>query len=184
MRSDVMLAATDELPREFLRELLPFLQTAYEGAFDAHDWAHALGGRHAWAYDAQGLVAHGSVVPRTFWCAGHVLQAGYVESVATRPDARRRGHGTSVMRVLQSLIRARFAMGALHAPCTECYEALGWERWLGPSWTARREDFAARDAWSRTEAYDDGVHFLRTPRTPDLDPHGAIVCEWREGKPW
>lgn len=184
MPADLQVAATRELPSELLRQLRRFLEDACEGDFTAEDWQHALGGHHVWGYDGKGLVVHGSVVPRSLWCAGHVLRVGYVEAVATRADARRLGHGTALMKMVAGLVRARYALGALRSCCDAFYGDLGWEAWPGPTWVARPDQFGSYDAWRRTAEEDGGVRILRTPRTPALDPAGAIVCDERAGDVW
>ncbi|MBI4485997.1 MAG: hypothetical protein HY655_08310 [Acidobacteria bacterium] len=34
------------------------------------------------------------------------------------------------------------------------------------------------------ELIAEGIMILRTPRTPDLDLHGLIACDWRPGDVW
>lgn len=184
MDVDRRIVATVALASEERKALRAFLDRAYDGDFSDEDWEHALGGDHVWCVDVRGLVAHGSVAGRTLSCAGTILEAGYVEAVAVRADARGRGHGRIVMEALHGLVRERFAIGALCAAVDGYYDRLGWERWRGPTFVAGPAGLRARDAWIRTEEEDGGIFVLRTPRTPALDLDGPIACEWRPGDVW
>jgi hypothetical protein len=76
----------------------------FAGDFTDDDWAHALGGTHAFIEADGDVVAHAAVVPRILDVGAHALRTGYVEAVAVLPalqgtglghrgDARaRRGH--------------------------------------------------------------------------------------------
>lgn len=181
---EIHVAATEELSGGTRRALRSFLDRAYDESFSDDDWRHALGGRHAWCTDAQGLLAHGSVVPRTLSLGGTILEVGYVEAVAVRADARRRGIGRAVMEALEALVREDYALGALSAAVDVFYERLGWERWRGPTFVAGPTGLRARDGWVRTAEEDGGVFVRRTARTPALDLDGPIVCEPRAGDDW
>ena len=79
------------------------------------DWEHALGGIHALAWADGELVGHAAVIQRRLLCEGRALRAGYVEAVAVRADARRRGHAGAMMAALEQVIRAAYDFGALGA---------------------------------------------------------------------
>ena len=106
------------------------------------------------------------------------LRTGYVEAVATRPDAERKGHGSAVMRDVNEIIRAGFELGALGTGRVEFYRRLGWESWRGPTWVR------TADGLVRTPDEDGAVMVLRTPRSPALDLDASISCEWRPGDVW
>lgn len=90
------------------RELM---DAAFAGGFTDDDWAHALGGRHAWVGGASGtVVAHGSLVPRRMWVGEDQVEVGDVEAGAVRPDLARRGLGGAVMAALEQ-----------HAPAYACW---------------------------------------------------------------
>src|SRR5919106_6882692 len=106
-------ASTDALSPSFLHDVRILLDTAFEGEFTDEDWAHALGGVHAWVSGAPGLISYGSLIERTLVCSGQTLRVGYVEAVATVAAHRRKGHGTKVMRHIGELIGQRYSLGAL-----------------------------------------------------------------------
>ena len=184
MRPDLHIATTAEVSPELSSELRAFLEVAYDGDFAEEDWRHALGGTHVWCGDADGLVAHGSVVPRILWAGGRRWQVGYVEAVATRADRRRTGVGGAVMRALAQVVGERYELGALSSAAESFYLGLGWELWRGPTWTAVSAELGDPGRWIRTEEDDGGIMILRAPATPSLDLDGPIVCAWREGDVW
>ena len=160
------------------RALRSMLDTAYDGDFSDHDWAHALGGLHVWIEGSAGPVSHASVVPRTMVVGSRQCRVGYVEAVATEASSRQRGLATVVMRRIGDLIRERYELGVLSTGAPGFYERLGWQRWRGPSFvmtTAGREP---------TPDDDGGLMALlgRLPATVDLDE--AIVADWRPGDVW
>ena len=171
-------AATHALSQSLLHELRTLLDTAFEGDFSDEDWRHAVGGVHVWVSDASGVISHGSLVERTLVCSGHVLRVGYVEAVATAHAHRRKGYGAAILNRLGELIREGYPLGALSTGTHVFYETLGWELWRGPTFV---DDPGGRQ---RTPDDDDDIMILRTPRSPDLDLDGEIVCDWRPGDVW
>lgn len=171
-------APTDALPASFKRELRALLDAAFSGGFDEDDWDHALGGVHVWLLDETTLISHASVVERTIVCSGEPLRTGFVEAVATAPEHRRQGHGGTVLRHINALIRERYVLGALSTGSHAFYERHGWERWRGPTFVV------AAAGPERTPDDDDDVMILRTPRTPPLDLDGPIMSDWRKGDVW
>ena len=121
--------------------------------------------------DPAGLVGHAAVVPRTLWCAGQELQAGYVEGVAVRADARRRGHGSALMGVVEA---QRYDVLALSATVPEFYLRRGWQLWRGP--TAVRTPAGV----VRTPEEDGSVLVFGGA----LEQHAELVCDWRSGDVW
>ena len=178
MTAHPLMAFTDSLSTSLLQEVRGLLDAAFEGDFTDEDWHHAVGGVHVWTAGPMGIVSHGSVVPRSLVCDGQVLQVGYVEAVATAPSLRRQGHGRAVMGQIGALIRDRYALGVLSTGSHSFYEALGWERWRGPTFVD------GPGGRQRTPDDDGSVMIFRTPRTPPLDLEGEIVCDWRTGDVW
>lgn len=172
------VAASEELSEHERQVLRRFLDEAFDGDFGDDDWAHALGGVHYWLVGSDGVVSHASIVPRTIEYAGHPLSTGYVEAVATVATHRGQGHGSVVMRHAAAHIAEHYAIGALSTGEQGFYSRLGWELWRGPTFV----DAPA----GRTPTTDDdgGIMILRAPRTPYLDLHSAIVCDWRRGDVW
>lgn len=155
------------------------LDAAFKGDFSEDDWRHALGGWHALIEEPPGVVGHASVVPRRLVVADHALHAGYVEAVAVRPDRQRRGLGTTLMRVITDLVRARFEIGALSTGEWPFYERLGWERWRGPTFVR-----LAGGSLQRSPDEDDSVMVLRGAPGLQLDLTTAIACDERTGDSW
>jgi aminoglycoside 2'-N-acetyltransferase I len=124
------------------------------------------------------LVAHASLIARTLVCSGKTLHVGFVEAVATAAAHRGRGHGARVMGRIAELIREGYPLGVLSTGTHAFYERLGWERWRGPTFVD------GPNGRERTPADDGDVMILRTPRSPQLDFDGDIVCDWRPGDVW
>ena len=178
-------ATTSTLPDRVRGQLRAFLDAAFEGDFSDHDFDHALGGTHVWSEAAQGLVAPASVVPRWLCTPRLSLQTGYVEAVATRDDARRRGLGSAVMRAVADILESDFEVGALSSSKHRFYAELGWASWTGPIFcAARNHDLTDCAAWVRTPDEDGGIMILRVPGTPELDLTAPLACDWRPGDVW
>lgn len=175
----VIVAASTELDAAVTRALRTMLGQAFDGDFTDDDWAHALGGLHAYVVGGDGVpVSHAAVVRRRIVCGTHVLRAGYVEAVATAPAWQRHGHGASVMRAIAGHIEAAYDIGALSTGELGFYAPLGWELWRGQTWV---DAPAGRE---RTADDDGGLMILRTSRTPPLDLDADIVADWRTGDVW
>ena len=176
MRVDV--AHTADLPRASLDAAHGLLRDVFGDDLSDHDWEHALGGMHALVWDGDDLVSHGSVVQRRLLHGGRALRTGYVEGVATRPAARRRGHGAAIMRTLDRIIRGAYDLGALGATdeALAFYRALGWEPWRGP--------LAALTPDGVVATPDEAGGILVLPAGAPLDLDGELVCDWRDGDPW
>lgn len=171
-------ARTDALSIRFLHDIRMLLDATFAGDFTDEDWTHAVGGMHAWVIGSRGLISHGSLVECTVVCSGQTLDVGYVEAVATAEAHRRKGYGTMVMKRLGELIQERYVLGVLSTGAHSFYEALGWERWRGPTFVSSPR------SRERTPEDDGGIMILRTPRSPVLDVAGDIVCDWRVGDVW
>lgn len=178
-------ATTQRLPAGVRQDLRAFLDAVFEGDFSDADFEHTIGGTHVWCEDPAGLVAHASVVPRRLATPGARLRTGYVEAVATRVDARRRGVGSAVMRAIAEVVAADFEIGALSSSQHPFYVRLGWEPWVGPTHCAPAgSELSDRDGWVRTADEDGGIMVLRVPKTPPLDRSAPIACDWRSGDVW
>lgn len=171
-------ARTDELDERTLEAIRVLLVAAFKEGFPEADWNHALGGVHLFLEDGEHIVSHASVVPRELETRERRWRTGFVEAVATRPDAQGRGHGTTVMRAAGDHIRTSYELGSLSTGEHAFYERLGWRRWRGT--TGVRMD----DGPTLTPLEDDGVMVLLTEASATIDVTGLITCEWRPGDVW
>jgi aminoglycoside 2'-N-acetyltransferase I len=172
-------AHTADLDAGTLRAAYEMLQEAFDGELEADDWEHALGGIHALAYDAEGvLVGHASVVMRRLLHGGRALRAGYVEAVGVSAGHRRQGHGAAMMDELERVIRGGYDLGALGATDdgAALYTARGWRRWEGPT------SALTADGVVRTPDEDGFIYVL--PGEAPLDLAGELTCDWRDGDVW
>ncbi len=135
---------------------------------------------HVLGYADGRLVSHALWLDRRLWVTSTraaTLHAAYVEGVATHPDYRRRGYGSTLMRRLQNeIVRAGYDLGALSPARVDWYERLGWVPWQGPL-------FIARDGVLQATP-DDCVLIYRTPRTGEIDIRQPLVGEWRPFELW
>lgn len=178
------VAVTAEVGAEGLLRIRSLLEEAFaerpEGAFGPDDWTHCLGGVHVWAQDDDGAVlAHASVVQRRLLHGDRVLRCGYVEAVAVRADRRRSGLGTTVMEVVDDLIRGGHDLGALGA--TEAgerlYRSRGWQPW-------RRFLGHLTPQGIEPDPAELGTILVLPVAGVTLDLDGSLVCGPREGDPW
>ncbi|MDQ3753067.1 MAG: GNAT family N-acetyltransferase [Actinomycetota bacterium] len=175
---DIHLLTTAEASPELLMEIRRLLVQAFEGDFSQEDWEHTIGGWHVVVADGDATLSHAAVVPRALEVADRPLRAGYVEGVGTAPARQREGLGSIAMAEASELIRSHFEMGALSTGHHKFYTALGWERWLGPTYVRRGSEAV------RTEEEDDGVMVLRFGSSTDVDLTAPISCEGRHGDDW
>lgn len=166
----------DALTAGHLVAVRRLLDRAFDGEFSDDDWWHAIGGHHVTVYHDEALVAHASVVRRRLWVGGNAHEAGYVEAVATEPDAQGRGFGTAAMEEIGRVIDRHHAFGVLSTGTYRFYERLGWRRWCGP--TSVR---LASGEIVRTPDDDGGV-MVRS--TVPLDIDATITCDERTGDAW
>ncbi|MDG4824116.1 GNAT family N-acetyltransferase [Asanoa sp. WMMD1127] len=154
------------------------LEEVFEGDFGAEDWEHSLGGMHAFAWEGDDLVGHGSVVQRRLVHNGRALRCGYVEGVGVRADQRRRGHGAAVMGALESVIRAAYDLGALGTTDLgePFYRSRGWLRWTGPL-------AALTPDGSKPTPEEQGAVYV-FPGVMPLDLSAPLTCDWRDGDVW
>jgi aminoglycoside 2'-N-acetyltransferase I len=172
------LVHTSDLDAETLHNARQMLIGAYAGEFTDADWEHTLGGMHAVVAHRGALIAHAAVVQRRLLHAGVALRCGYVEAVAVREDWRGQGLGNAVMDAAEQVIRGAYTVGALSssAPGDGLYRPRGWLNWRGPT------SVLSPDGPVRTPG-DDGCVFV-LPLAADLDPDGALACDWRDGDVW
>jgi aminoglycoside 2'-N-acetyltransferase I len=142
------------------------------------DWEHALGGMHAFVWEAQELVAHGSVVQRRLLYEGRALRTGYVEAVAVRGERQGSGYGAMVMDELERIVAGAYEVGGLGASDAGAgfYAARGWKQWQGQTWAL------TPDGRVRTADEDDGVFVFERSRA--LDSSRELTCDWRDGDVW
>jgi len=175
-------AQTEELGAERLDELTRLCEAAFEEPFAAV-WERVGPGLHVIAEADGRIVAHAMVIDRRLYL-GHemdvALDVGYVENVATLPQAQGAGHAASVMREIGRIIGDEYALGALATGSSAFYERLGWETWAGPT-SVRTVDGERM----RSVDQDGHVMVLRTPRTPaGMTLDAPIAVDWRSEEPW
>ncbi|MFE2043302.1 GNAT family N-acetyltransferase [Streptomyces sp. NPDC059477] len=181
----VRLTHTSDLTPAALDAVRDLLTDAFDGDFGDEDWDHTLGGVHALIQDERGPVAHGAVVMRRVRAGGRWRRVGYVEGVAVRADARRRGLGGQVMGALEGVIDRAYDFGALSASDegARLYAARGWRVWGG------RICAAGPGGVVRLPEEEGTTYVWVPPRTPpgdpvgDVsgDPVGELVFDWRDG---
>ena len=138
---------TEALTSVELRSIRALMDAAFgtgDEAFGDDDWAHALGGLHLVLELDGEIVSHASVVERLLEIGGRPVRTGYVEAVATGPEAQGRGHGTLVMEAAAEHVRSTFELGALGTGRHAFYERLGWQTWRGPAFVRTPKDCSGR----------------------------------------
>ena len=175
--AELLLAHTARLDRTLLEASHALLQEAFDD-LGPSDWEHCLGGMHAVVHDGPVVLAHAALVQRRLLHGGRALRAGYVEGVAVRQDARRRGHGGAVMAALEEVARGAYEVAALGATDdgAALYAVRGWLRWQGPTSALTPSGVV------RTPDADGGVWVL--PLVAGLDQQADLVCDWRDGDLW
>ncbi|ANP49670.1 aminoglycoside 2'-N-acetyltransferase I [Streptomyces griseochromogenes] len=176
MAHRLRLAHTADLDPAELHAARSLLDTAFEGGFSAEDWDHGLGGLHVLVQDGAGLAAHGAVVMRRIRHRGRWLRTGYVEAVAVRPDARRKGLGGRVLGELERVIERAYDLGALSASPEGAllYTARGWQRWAG------QVHGLSPDGIVRLPE-EEGDMYVWPALAGPLDPAREFVLDWRDG---
>ena len=178
----IRAALTEEIEPERWAEISALCEAAFGESADEL-WDHLGSGIHVVAEEDGRPVSHAMIVDRQLYLGRDgdaVLDAGYVENVATAPDAEGQGHASAVMSAVAGILRDEYTVGALATGSTAFYAALGWESWTGPT-SVRMPD------GDRVRSPDEDGHImvLRTPRTPpDLDPAQPIAIDWRAREAW
>jgi aminoglycoside 2'-N-acetyltransferase I len=176
--AELRTAHTAYLDPAELKAAQALLEDVFEGEMTAEDWEHSLGGVHALLWEGGELIGHAAVVQRRLLHDGRVLRTGYVEGVGVRADRRRRGHGATLMRALDKVLRGAYEVGALGSTDEGAglYTALGWQRWQG------RLSALTLTGVERTRDEEGFVYVL--PLGAPLDLSGELMCDWREGDAW
>ena len=168
---------TNALDPRVRTEILALCRDAYQEDLDAYlenigQGVHLLGRVHSQ------LVSHAMFVERWLQLQdGRLLRTAYVELVATRPGAQRRGYASTLMRRLAEEIQT-FDIGGLSPTDEQFYARLGWESWRGELLIRTGTKVVASDD-------DEALMVLRLPRTPpDLSLDKPISIESRPGEIW
>ncbi len=174
----LVLAHTGQLDPAVLTAAHQLLDQVFDGELTEQDWEHCLGGMHALMWDGDELVGHAALIQRRLLHNGRALRTGYLEGVGVRATARRRGHGAAMMTALEGLARNAYELGALGSTdeAVPFYTGRGWRRWQGPTSALTPAGVV------RTEEEDDGIYVL--PMSAELDLHGRLTCDWRDGDAW
>lgn len=131
---------------------------------------------HVLGYRGNEVVSHALWLRRELRVGdGQVLNAAYIEAVATRPEHQRRGYGSALMRRLQKEISGA-DLGALTTSRDEWYEGLGWKRWLGPKYIQKWRDVIATP--------EDCVMVYDLPGKPLPDLTVSLTADWRLLELW
>ncbi|MEO8330683.1 MAG: GNAT family N-acetyltransferase [Candidatus Nanopelagicales bacterium] len=176
---DFVVVTSDEIGAGTRAALRDLWDRAFGDRFSDDDADHAYGGVHVVVHDGDRLVGHASAVPRRLmfgdglWCT-----VGYVEAVATDPERQGEGIGRTMMQRLHKEIATRWAVALLSTgQAQRFYEALGWERWRGLSYTLTTQGVEPDDEHG-------GLMFLRLDRSVVPDPSVDVTCEDRSGDAW
>ncbi|MFH9009919.1 GNAT family N-acetyltransferase [Streptomyces sp. NPDC017943] len=177
MTPSVRTAHTADLAPADLDAVRALLDAAFDGDFGEDDWDHGLGGIHVLVHDAAGLAAHGAIVMRRVRHRGRWLRTGYVENVAVRADARRRGLGGRVMAGLERVAERAYDLAALSASDdgAALYTARGWRVWRGEvhALSPLHGDVRLPE--------EEGSTYVRAARAALLDPTHPLLFDWRDG---
>ncbi|MFF3320940.1 GNAT family N-acetyltransferase [Streptomyces sp. NPDC002889] len=171
-------AHTCQLSDTALAGIRSLLVTVFEGDFGDEDWAHGLGGIHAFVRDRKGLAAHGSVIMRRVLHGGRSYRVGYIEAVGVRADRRRQGLGGRVMAALEPVIDGAYDLGGLSASDdgAELYRVRGWQLWRG------RVEALSPDGAVHLPDEEDSTYLRQAAHRPLPDPAaGALLFDWRDG---
>src|SRR5256885_1605977 len=109
----VQISHTADLDARTRAAARTLLDAVFAGELTDDDWEHALGGIHALVWEDGEPIAHAAVVQRRVLHRGRALRCGYVEAVGVREDRRRRGHGGTVMGVVERIVQRAYDLGAL-----------------------------------------------------------------------
>jgi len=180
MEAAIRLVRSAELSADEWSTLTQLCIAAFNEDWEGY-WESIGPGIHVIAAEAErGVVAHAAIVDRLIYPGQATLRSGYVEAVAVWPDLQGQGHGTRVMKVIDSLIDKGYELGALGTGSQGFYQRIGWEVWQGPTWIRERGG-----RLERSPDEDGGIMIRRTPATPpDLDLSLPIAVDWRPGEVW
>lgn len=176
---EIVVAESDRLGPDLRAGLRGLWDRAFGDRFSEDDADHAYGGVHVLARDGARIVGHASAVPRRIRFGDAPWRTvGYVEAVATDPSHQGLGEGRRVMESLHEEIRTRWPVAMLSTGrATGFYEALGWERWRGLSYTLTTAGVVADDEHG-------GLMILRLDPSVVPDLSVGVTCEDRSGDAW
>jgi aminoglycoside 2'-N-acetyltransferase I len=176
--AELVLGHTGQLDPAVLAAARELLEQVFDGKLTEHDWEHCLGGVHALLWEGAELIGHAALIQRRLLHHGRAMRTGYVEGVGVRASARRRGHGAALMAALEGVARHAYELAALSATeeATAFYAGRGWLPWQGPTSALTPAGIV------RTGAEDGWIYVL--PVSAELDLHGELVCDWRDGDAW
>ena len=165
----------DAATRKALRRLW---DRAFGDRFDDTAADHAYGGVHVLVRDGGRLIGHASAVPRSIRFGDQPWRTvGYVEAVATDPERQGEGVGRLAMERLHEEIASRWVAALLSTGrATGFYELLGWQRWLGPTYTQTRAGVVLDG--------HEGLMVFSCDRSVALDRTVALTCQDRPGDVW
>ena len=173
---DLVVATSEELDAGTRAALRGLWDRAFGDRFSDDDADHAYGGVHVLTRVSGCLVGHASAVPRRLrfgdgpWCT-----VGYVEGVATDPRRQGEGIGRAMMQQLQAEMTGRWPVALLSTgQAKPFYEALGWERWGGISFTLTAEGVVP-------DREHGGLMVLHLDPSAVPDTSVDVTCEDRSG---
>ena len=166
----------DATTRAALRELW---DRAFGDRFDDHDADHAFGGVHVLIRESDHIIGHASAVPRLITFGDQPwAMCGYVEAVATDPQRQGQGIGRLAMERLQIEIASRWGIALLSTGrATGFYEGLGWQRWLGLSYTQTTHGTVL-------DGEHGGLMVFRSDPSLVVDRTLTVTCHDRAGDAW
>ena len=166
-----------------LRAAEQLVKQSFGSGFRENDWHHGLGGTHVFVKDdTDTLLAHAAVVSRVIRHGANALRVGYVEAVAVRSDLQGRGLGRVLMNQVESIVHAKYQLGALNAidNAVQFYLHRGWTLWTGAT--------AAIDHTGGIIATDNGedrIMLLASRlQSQEIDRSSVLTCDWRPGDLW
>lgn len=170
---------SDSVGAELRLALRRLWDRAFGDRFSADDVSHAYGGVHVIAMHGMQVMGHASAIPRRIQFGdGPWYEIGYVEAVAVDPDLQHHGLGHAIMLALHQQIEQRWPAAMLSTGrATGLYQELGWERWLGISFTCTSSGRVPDDEHG-------GLMVLRFGDGTFPDLHLDVTCEDRSGDAW
>ena len=111
----IRVALTEEIEPERWAQISALCEAAFHESA-AELWDHLGHGIHVVAEDAGRPASHAMIIDRQVHVGRDgavILDAGYVENVATMPDSQGRGYGSAVMVAVAEIVRDEYAIGAL-----------------------------------------------------------------------
>jgi aminoglycoside 2'-N-acetyltransferase I len=173
---EVVVVESDQIDAATRQALRTLWDSAFDDRFSDDDADRAYGGVHVLTRDGDRLVGHASAVPRRVRFGEQSWRTvGYVEAVATDPERQGEGVGRTTMKRLREEISFRWPVALLStSTATGFYELLGWERWLGTSYTESAAGVVAESEYG-------GLMVLRLDRSLVPDVSVGVICRDRYG---